>query len=903
MKLAQGQQSNVLESNALSESSAFKIARTPHMFNILSSGLYSDKIRAVLREIGCNAMDAHIMNGTPERPILVKLPSTFDKTFFIQDWGPGLSHEEIIGMYTVYGWSNKQNSDEVTGAFGLGSKSPFAYTLQTKENSTGFTVESVKNGIKRIYSCFINEEGSPEVGLLFETKEIDPSWTHGLKVSFSVQEKDIAEFQSKAQSVFKWFKVPPQFQGANFTLGKEKQSYKYWSSTYALPVSAGAYDSCVIMGNVRYPIDVRSINSSQKFTPIEQYLIDNGIVLFLEMGSVMMTPSREHLEYTPKTIKGVREALAKAAQEYAQTCLAFLNLKAVSSWGEAQKTKLFSDYFIGYSFKSYLKNFQEAFKDYIPDPVDQKAIFDKINRNSISMPSWVGNSRVVEDPMTKLPLINQIVVDMKDASPDFLQKAQKAQQDQLDVWYFQFHERGNKASAVKRKILSGKIYSADGTATAVAHPLTKNLVVYYMDGSISLSEAQQLVRFDIVNKKDTEAAILVGKKPSEIDAKEALLYAKAIAGEEGFGGIEFKNVSELKKAPEVLASLANIAKAPKAVRMKKKDDPRVFWAQEEVVVLTRLPAGHSDYIGFKVSTAKLGDLTLPEEMLYVVNNPLGSKAVSDLRAVNKPYEELDQNENSIKAVSAYDFKNSMRSISNLCYQLGFDIKKIVVLKSPAVVKRYRMQDQGFSGLFTKINQILENPVSQKAISEAIVRNKEFLKKPEIDFSYTYRASNTSSATPLLFWGILKEGYPEAWAKFKTVSHFKPFVKTIEEKVNFFKEKPTSKKKDCLDPLFNSFLEVLDSASYSLRGPSIEAMIKFKDSTEVQLGLNWEQSNKEVFDMFKNWDYLNYSKVVTSFVSIKDSDENLQNFVDFLDMFYVGEQLNLLSYLPTVELEV
>ena len=111
---------NVLGSSGLKETGGFKINATAQAFKILSSGLYSDKVRAVLREIGCNAHDAHVAAGSPSRPFLVKLPNALDDRFYIQDWGPGLSHDEVMQLYTTYFASTKQDSNDYTGAFGLG---------------------------------------------------------------------------------------------------------------------------------------------------------------------------------------------------------------------------------------------------------------------------------------------------------------------------------------------------------------------------------------------------------------------------------------------------------------------------------------------------------------------------------------------------------------------------------------------------------------------------------------------------------------------------------------------------------------------------------------------------------------------------------------------------------------
>lgn len=38
----------------------FRIRNSAKAFNILSSGLYANKIRAIIRELSCNAVDSHV---------------------------------------------------------------------------------------------------------------------------------------------------------------------------------------------------------------------------------------------------------------------------------------------------------------------------------------------------------------------------------------------------------------------------------------------------------------------------------------------------------------------------------------------------------------------------------------------------------------------------------------------------------------------------------------------------------------------------------------------------------------------------------------------------------------------------------------------------------------------------
>ncbi len=46
------------------KTSEFKIQASAKAFEILSSNIYTNKVRAVIREYNCNAYDAHVAAGT-----------------------------------------------------------------------------------------------------------------------------------------------------------------------------------------------------------------------------------------------------------------------------------------------------------------------------------------------------------------------------------------------------------------------------------------------------------------------------------------------------------------------------------------------------------------------------------------------------------------------------------------------------------------------------------------------------------------------------------------------------------------------------------------------------------------------------------------------------------------------
>jgi len=121
----------------------------------LLSNMYSDGYLAVVREYGCNARDSHVEAGV-DRPIEVSLPTILEPQFKVQDFGVGLSHDEILNVYARYGASTKRDSNAMIGAFGIGAKSAFTV-------GNAFTVTGVKNGEKTIAMFSLEQGGKPEV--------------------------------------------------------------------------------------------------------------------------------------------------------------------------------------------------------------------------------------------------------------------------------------------------------------------------------------------------------------------------------------------------------------------------------------------------------------------------------------------------------------------------------------------------------------------------------------------------------------------------------------------------------------------------------------------------------------------------------------------------------------------
>jgi len=79
----------------------FSIKESAKAFSILSSSLYSKKIKAIIRELSCNARDSRIAAGLPQ-DFYVHLPTRMEPEFWVKDEGLGLSNSEVMNLYTTY---------------------------------------------------------------------------------------------------------------------------------------------------------------------------------------------------------------------------------------------------------------------------------------------------------------------------------------------------------------------------------------------------------------------------------------------------------------------------------------------------------------------------------------------------------------------------------------------------------------------------------------------------------------------------------------------------------------------------------------------------------------------------------------------------------------------------------
>ena len=288
--------------------SNFTIKSSPAAFRILASGLYANKIRSIIRELSCNARDSHVAVGNTE-PWEIHMPTTYEPYFYVKDHGLGLSHDEVITIYTTFFESTKTDSDDYVGCLGLGSKSPFSYT-------DNFTITAIKDGKLNIYSAFIDEAGLPAVAHLGSDTTDQPN---GVEVRFAVNTKDFNTFSNEVQHALCWFDQMPT---GNIVIHPARTNTIELIDDVTVETS-GYTGSVAIMGGVCYPIEVQHPKLAQY-----AYLANQKLVLRFDIGELEVQPSREGLSYTNSTVDAISDRFVVLTRSINKYCTVQLEAAA-----------------------------------------------------------------------------------------------------------------------------------------------------------------------------------------------------------------------------------------------------------------------------------------------------------------------------------------------------------------------------------------------------------------------------------------------------------------------------------------------------------------------------------------------------------------------------------------------
>lgn len=266
----------------------FVLDNNGSLFDILSDGLYSNKIQAVVREILCNGWDSHINNN-----VNIPLEITLNNNEIIfRDFGSGIEPSKIIDIYCTYGKSTKVQDEKQTGGFGLGSKSPFAYT-------DIFYVTNFFGNIKTTYILNKEPHQPPTLNTVVSTN-FEKNDNTGLEVRIPFKQKDDSQkFLKEIQTFLKKSEIKVFFNGQLW-----ENNYDFNNKFLLLKQDIGFknFQLEIKYGSVSYKIDSDYI---EKFVIIRPNCHLNTLILQAEPDTLTVTPSRESLAHTDLTNKTI----------------------------------------------------------------------------------------------------------------------------------------------------------------------------------------------------------------------------------------------------------------------------------------------------------------------------------------------------------------------------------------------------------------------------------------------------------------------------------------------------------------------------------------------------------------------------------------------------------------------
>lgn len=264
-------------------------------FRIISTTLYKDPILAIVRELIANAWDAHIANQNTKDKILVHVPNALEPWFSVKDLGIGMSDDEIFGVYTTVFDSTKDQSNDAIGAMGLGSKTPFSYN-----NGQSFTVTSVKDGMKAVYTAYL-DQGEPAITCLIEPHATDEP--NGVEVKVPVKTDDFRKFDDHVRNIV------PHFANPSVETNIEVADPEFvYGDGYYTKRSGYTTSVCAVMGNVVYPISVSHINNDT-YQRLSSFFARQRVYIQFDIGDLDVAASREELHYDEMTIENINERI------------------------------------------------------------------------------------------------------------------------------------------------------------------------------------------------------------------------------------------------------------------------------------------------------------------------------------------------------------------------------------------------------------------------------------------------------------------------------------------------------------------------------------------------------------------------------------------------------------------
>ena len=336
--------------------------------DMFTKQMYSNPIGSVVREIASNSVDSHVEAGITD-PIKISLLYEESGVYVsFKDVGVGMNPHRVETIYGRYFESTKRDNNDEIGGFGVGGKSPMAYadsffvfTIADKKDDVEHTknvinilndglieiqkerksigdkkdspymehlvglhgtedeiiehielltkrlkaVEAIKEERIMYHYCIFKGENAPVIQEMVFHGTTD---TKGTEIKIPVRKDDIYTFAFEIKRQLYYFNNVV-FEGwddvndfsDDYTIYKGK-SFNYRGNNYESRIH-------VCLGDVAYPINYSSLPD------VSEYDCGVPVAITLNIGDIEITPNRETLQYSKKTINVLTKKIKEVKEE------------------------------------------------------------------------------------------------------------------------------------------------------------------------------------------------------------------------------------------------------------------------------------------------------------------------------------------------------------------------------------------------------------------------------------------------------------------------------------------------------------------------------------------------------------------------------------------------------------
>ena len=422
MKL-QKAQGNKAETLNVTNKKEFTVDTSNQMIvSILRDKLYSNKVAAVCREVASNSRDANREAGRKETPVIITITNNSllneGMSISFKDSGIGTTPSRIDNVFLKYGSSTKRDSNNQTGGFGIGAKTPFAYT-----NEFLISTISEENGkrLHNIYQALISNENGQETSQLLTVSSKETTEETGTEIIVPIQDMHLSEFIEECHKATILWDVQPEIivEGENVSktvnsLIKE-DGFKVIYGNFNSGMFDVNFDGVFIqvdgipyninhnqLGRVSYEAkkDYEDSYLSNMYTRYYHENTSRNTVLTFDTGELTMSASREAIEYTEDNVDKIMDKLQSAEEHIKKLILDDFNSKKTlldkittynsyslggghQRWFNGNDDEKLSDYLKKFGAKSVIKEEQPEYNDYgnIKKISNNAIDFYKINKN------------------------------------------------------------------------------------------------------------------------------------------------------------------------------------------------------------------------------------------------------------------------------------------------------------------------------------------------------------------------------------------------------------------------------------------------------------------------------------------------------------------------------------------